>query len=739
MRSATAGIDLAEVVEGARELACADRLRLPAQLGEERLDLELAVAAAEAPRPPPRRRPRPWEPRAGVPSSRRRGPRAGRRRRRASRLGPRPRRARRRPERRDRRGRAAGRRALPSPRARRRPETTGVSDDVAVIATSAAASALLELVEPVRGGRRSASRPRAARSFVRFATATFAIPRPSAAFSVCKPIRPAPTTSTCLSRRSPSALSASASAIELAVAGFAPIAVSERARRPAEIAVRNRSFIPGPTVPAASPSSYASPTWPRISASPRTRESSPAATRLEVARDVLAGVHVEMVEQQLARDVVRVRERVDELVARIVDARGEPRVELDAVAGLQHRVLEDRRAALGAEPERADALAQLDGSRAMAEPEADETVHAAEILLAVDRRESRRCARSGSTSAGRSRMPCSSRTERARREGPDRRAPGGVGRRRRSCRRRDGRRAASRTGRRSRRTRSCSGAEREPRSSRTRASSTSCTCAGRRARTCTGRASSIRRRSSRSSAASACAGRTGADGELVPLDLDDAARARRRGDRGLAALLVSRPGAGAPRRRGASPPLSVGARRRVSRGRAGVPRVRARLDDGGRRVPGAGALALPRLARGTRAPRRGFPTPLVMRSSGGLATLDEAAAHAAFALLSGPAAGVVGAARIASLAGFENALSFDMGGTSTDVCAIVGRRGAARERAPRRRPARPPPDARRAHRRRRRRLGRLARRGRRAARRPRERGRRPGPCVLRQGRRRGRP
>lgn len=67
----------------------------------------------------------------------------------------------------------------------------------------------------------------------------------------------------------------------------------------------------------------------------------------------------------------------------------------------------------------------------------------------------------------------------------------------------------------------------------------------------------------------------------------------------------------------------------------------------------------------------GLPAPLVMRSSGGLATLEEAAAHAAFALLSGPAAGVVGAARLAALAGFENALSFDMGGTSTDVCAIV--------------------------------------------------------------------
>ncbi len=66
-----------------------------------------------------------------------------------------------------------------------------------------------------------------------------------------------------------------------------------------------------------------------------------------------------------------------------------------------------------------------------------------------------------------------------------------------------------------------------------------------------------------------------------------------------------------------------------------------------------------------------LPQPFVMRSSGGLATLEEAAAHAAFALLSGPAAGAVGAARIAALAGFENALAFDMGGTSTDVCAIV--------------------------------------------------------------------
>jgi N-methylhydantoinase A len=68
----------------------------------------------------------------------------------------------------------------------------------------------------------------------------------------------------------------------------------------------------------------------------------------------------------------------------------------------------------------------------------------------------------------------------------------------------------------------------------------------------------------------------------------------------------------------------------------------------------------------------GLPEPLVMRSSGGVATVAEAAAHPAFALLSGPAAGVVGAAMTARSAGVENAISFDMGGTSTDVALIEG-------------------------------------------------------------------
>ncbi len=66
----------------------------------------------------------------------------------------------------------------------------------------------------------------------------------------------------------------------------------------------------------------------------------------------------------------------------------------------------------------------------------------------------------------------------------------------------------------------------------------------------------------------------------------------------------------------------------------------------------------------------GLAEPLVMLSSGGVSSLADAARHPSRALVSGPAAGVVGAARIAALAGVENAISFDMGGTSTDVCLI---------------------------------------------------------------------
>jgi N-methylhydantoinase A len=73
-----------------------------------------------------------------------------------------------------------------------------------------------------------------------------------------------------------------------------------------------------------------------------------------------------------------------------------------------------------------------------------------------------------------------------------------------------------------------------------------------------------------------------------------------------------------------------------------------------------------------RCAKEGLVEPLVMRSSGGVATVAEAAAHPAWVLVSGPAAGAVGAAEVARRAGIENAISLDMGGTSTDVCLIAG-------------------------------------------------------------------
>jgi N-methylhydantoinase A len=80
------------------------------------------------------------------------------------------------------------------------------------------------------------------------------------------------------------------------------------------------------------------------------------------------------------------------------------------------------------------------------------------------------------------------------------------------------------------------------------------------------------------------------------------------------------------------------------------------------------------LATGAR--EAGLPEPLVMLSSGGVATVDEAAAHPATILVSGPAGGVVGAGLLARRAGFADAIAFDMGGTSTDVCLLTDGRAA---------------------------------------------------------------
>jgi len=67
------------------------------------------------------------------------------------------------------------------------------------------------------------------------------------------------------------------------------------------------------------------------------------------------------------------------------------------------------------------------------------------------------------------------------------------------------------------------------------------------------------------------------------------------------------------------------------------------------------------------------PEALVMTSAGGLVPVAGGARAAAALLLSGPAGGVRAAAEIAAACGFTDAVSFDMGGTSTDVCLVRGR------------------------------------------------------------------
>src|ERR687891_440422 len=57
----------------------------------------------------------------------------------------------------------------------------------------------------------------------------------------------------------------------------------------------------------------------------------------------------------------------------------------------------------------------------------------------------------------------------------------------------------------------------------------------------------------------------------------------------------------------------------------------------------------------------------LLRSDAGLMSVDVASEHPIYGILSGPAGGVAGALYVARRAGFEDVLTFDMGGTSTDV------------------------------------------------------------------------
>jgi N-methylhydantoinase A len=84
--------------------------------------------------------------------------------------------------------------------------------------------------------------------------------------------------------------------------------------------------------------------------------------------------------------------------------------------------------------------------------------------------------------------------------------------------------------------------------------------------------------------------------------------------------------------------------------------------------PGVGVY-LRRLA--ARLEAIGLPSPGVVGSGGGMADASAAARSAASLALSGPAGGVAGAALVARMAGFDKALSIDIGGTSADVGLIL--------------------------------------------------------------------
>lgn len=62
---------------------------------------------------------------------------------------------------------------------------------------------------------------------------------------------------------------------------------------------------------------------------------------------------------------------------------------------------------------------------------------------------------------------------------------------------------------------------------------------------------------------------------------------------------------------------------------------------------------------------------LIMQSNGGVTPLGQLAQRAAYVVRSGPAAGVIAAARIARAAGYNHVITADMGGTSFDVAVVI--------------------------------------------------------------------
>jgi len=63
--------------------------------------------------------------------------------------------------------------------------------------------------------------------------------------------------------------------------------------------------------------------------------------------------------------------------------------------------------------------------------------------------------------------------------------------------------------------------------------------------------------------------------------------------------------------------------------------------------------------------------PFIVQSNGGVATISQVRQRPVFTMASGPSAGVAGATFVAESASHDQIITFDMGGTSTDVCVVV--------------------------------------------------------------------
>jgi len=88
------------------------------------------------------------------------------------------------------------------------------------------------------------------------------------------------------------------------------------------------------------------------------------------------------------------------------------------------------------------------------------------------------------------------------------------------------------------------------------------------------------------------------------------------------------------------------------------------------------AYVAPRVRRyltsiAARLAERGYRRPLaVMTSNGGALPAERVVDFPVHSMLSGPAAGVIGAAHVGGASGHANLITYDMGGTSTDVCLV---------------------------------------------------------------------